>query len=166
MWLKRWALLFFLRHAAAWHHPSLSSHSHRRWSAVLFFHKSIACPLKQASFFVPCKCLAGFFLDRALCGILPPPAATQRCELTDASCSLRSNKCVLKSRLLITCAYKSSNKSKGIEKEKAALYVVFNHILYFSLWLQCGICMSSISVFEEPVDMPCCHEFCRGCWEG
>lgn len=31
---------------------------------------------------------------------------------------------------------------------------------------QCGICMSSISVFEDPVDMPCGHEFCRGCWEG
>lgn len=30
----------------------------------------------------------------------------------------------------------------------------------------CGICMSSISVFEEPVDMPCGHEFCRACWEG
>ncbi|XP_068179099.1 ankyrin repeat and IBR domain-containing protein 1-like [Antennarius striatus] len=30
----------------------------------------------------------------------------------------------------------------------------------------CGICMSSISIFEEPVDMPCGHEFCRGCWEG
>nr|XP_046254797.1 ankyrin repeat and IBR domain-containing protein 1-like [Scatophagus argus]XP_046254798.1 ankyrin repeat and IBR domain-containing protein 1-like [Scatophagus argus] len=30
----------------------------------------------------------------------------------------------------------------------------------------CGICMSSISVFEEPVDMSCGHEFCRGCWEG
>lgn len=26
--------------------------------------------------------------------------------------------------------------------------------------------MSSISVFEEPVDMPCSHDFCRGCWEG
>uniref|UniRef100_A0A8C8DKC4 RBR-type E3 ubiquitin transferase n=1 Tax=Oryzias sinensis TaxID=183150 RepID=A0A8C8DKC4_9TELE len=25
----------------------------------------------------------------------------------------------------------------------------------------CGICMSSISVFEEPVDMSCGHEFCR-----
>lgn len=32
--------------------------------------------------------------------------------------------------------------------------------------LQCGICMSSISVFEEPVDMSCGHEFCRACWEG
>ncbi|KAM9309498.1 ankyrin repeat and IBR domain-containing protein 1-like isoform 2-T2 [Pholidichthys leucotaenia] len=30
----------------------------------------------------------------------------------------------------------------------------------------CGICVSSISVFEEPVDMPCGHEFCRACWEG
>uniref|UniRef100_A0A8C4HVS4 Ankyrin repeat and IBR domain-containing protein 1 n=1 Tax=Dicentrarchus labrax TaxID=13489 RepID=A0A8C4HVS4_DICLA len=30
----------------------------------------------------------------------------------------------------------------------------------------CGICMSSISVFEEPVNMSCGHEFCRGCWEG
>lgn len=30
----------------------------------------------------------------------------------------------------------------------------------------CGICMSSISVFEEPVDMACGHEFCRACWEG
>uniref|UniRef100_A0A8C7XDY9 RBR-type E3 ubiquitin transferase n=1 Tax=Oryzias sinensis TaxID=183150 RepID=A0A8C7XDY9_9TELE len=30
----------------------------------------------------------------------------------------------------------------------------------------CGICMSSISVFEEPVDMSCGHEFCRSCWEG
>ncbi|KAM4633718.1 ankyrin repeat and IBR domain-containing protein 1-like isoform 2-T2 [Polymixia lowei] len=30
----------------------------------------------------------------------------------------------------------------------------------------CGICMCSISVFEEPVDMSCGHEFCRACWEG
>ncbi|XP_072910580.1 ankyrin repeat and IBR domain-containing protein 1 isoform X3 [Hemitrygon akajei] len=30
----------------------------------------------------------------------------------------------------------------------------------------CGICMCSISVFEDPVDVPCDHEFCRGCWEG
>ncbi|KAG2465286.1 AKIB1 protein, partial [Polypterus senegalus] len=30
----------------------------------------------------------------------------------------------------------------------------------------CGICMCSISVFEDPVDMPCGHEFCRACWEG
>uniref|UniRef100_A0A668AEN9 Ankyrin repeat and IBR domain-containing protein 1 n=1 Tax=Myripristis murdjan TaxID=586833 RepID=A0A668AEN9_9TELE len=30
----------------------------------------------------------------------------------------------------------------------------------------CGICLSSISVFEEPVDMSCGHEFCRACWEG
>ncbi|XP_075937458.1 ankyrin repeat and IBR domain-containing protein 1-like isoform X1 [Anarhichas minor] len=30
----------------------------------------------------------------------------------------------------------------------------------------CGICMSSISVFEEPVDVSCGHEFCRACWEG
>ncbi|KAL6108902.1 ankib1 [Pungitius sinensis] len=30
----------------------------------------------------------------------------------------------------------------------------------------CGICMSSISVFEEPVEMSCGHEFCRPCWEG
>ncbi|XP_023661980.1 ankyrin repeat and IBR domain-containing protein 1-like isoform X2 [Paramormyrops kingsleyae] len=30
----------------------------------------------------------------------------------------------------------------------------------------CGICMCTISEFEEPVDMPCGHEFCRACWEG
>uniref|UniRef100_A0AAX7TM04 RBR-type E3 ubiquitin transferase n=1 Tax=Astatotilapia calliptera TaxID=8154 RepID=A0AAX7TM04_ASTCA len=30
----------------------------------------------------------------------------------------------------------------------------------------CGICISSLSVFEEPVDMPCGHDFCRSCWEG
>ncbi|XP_007895740.1 ankyrin repeat and IBR domain-containing protein 1 isoform X2 [Callorhinchus milii] len=30
----------------------------------------------------------------------------------------------------------------------------------------CGICMCSISVFEDPVDVPCGHEFCRACWEG
>lgn len=30
----------------------------------------------------------------------------------------------------------------------------------------CGICMCNISVFEDPVDVPCGHEFCRGCWEG
>ncbi|KAG7458279.1 hypothetical protein MATL_G00236470 [Megalops atlanticus] len=30
----------------------------------------------------------------------------------------------------------------------------------------CGICMCAISVFEDPVDMSCGHEFCRGCWEG
>ncbi|KAL2101922.1 hypothetical protein ACEWY4_003683 [Coilia grayii] len=32
--------------------------------------------------------------------------------------------------------------------------------------IQCGICMCGISMFEEPVDMPCTHMFCRGCWEG
>ncbi|XP_076122101.1 ankyrin repeat and IBR domain-containing protein 1 [Alosa pseudoharengus] len=32
--------------------------------------------------------------------------------------------------------------------------------------VQCGICMCGISVFEEPVDIPCAHVFCRGCWEG
>ncbi|XP_063042033.1 ankyrin repeat and IBR domain-containing protein 1 isoform X2 [Engraulis encrasicolus] len=32
--------------------------------------------------------------------------------------------------------------------------------------VQCGICMCGISMFEEPVDMPCSHMFCRGCWEG
>ncbi|KAH0627465.1 hypothetical protein JD844_003192 [Phrynosoma platyrhinos] len=31
--------------------------------------------------------------------------------------------------------------------------------------LQCEICMCNISVFEDPVDMPCGHEFCRACWE-
>ncbi|XP_026156130.1 ankyrin repeat and IBR domain-containing protein 1-like isoform X2 [Mastacembelus armatus] len=30
----------------------------------------------------------------------------------------------------------------------------------------CGICFCSISVFEDPVDMSCGHEFCRSCWEG
>ncbi|KAI1902026.1 hypothetical protein AGOR_G00040470 [Albula goreensis] len=30
----------------------------------------------------------------------------------------------------------------------------------------CGICMCAISVFEEPIDMSCGHEFCRACWEG
>lgn len=30
----------------------------------------------------------------------------------------------------------------------------------------CGICFCSISVFEDPVDMSCGHEFCRACWEG
>uniref|UniRef100_A0A8C2G4Y2 RBR-type E3 ubiquitin transferase n=1 Tax=Cyprinus carpio TaxID=7962 RepID=A0A8C2G4Y2_CYPCA len=29
----------------------------------------------------------------------------------------------------------------------------------------CGICMCAASMFEEPVDIPCGHEFCRGCWE-
>ncbi|XP_077124312.1 ankyrin repeat and IBR domain-containing protein 1 isoform X1 [Ranitomeya variabilis] len=29
----------------------------------------------------------------------------------------------------------------------------------------CGICMCSISVFEDPVEIPCGHEFCRTCWE-
>ncbi|XP_060104486.1 ankyrin repeat and IBR domain-containing protein 1 isoform X3 [Heteronotia binoei] len=29
----------------------------------------------------------------------------------------------------------------------------------------CEICMCNISVFEDPVDMPCGHEFCRACWE-
>lgn len=29
----------------------------------------------------------------------------------------------------------------------------------------CGICLCSISVFEDPVDMSCGHEFCRACWE-
>lgn len=32
--------------------------------------------------------------------------------------------------------------------------------------MQCGICLCSISVFEDPVDMSCGHEFCRSCWEG
>ncbi|XP_038131805.1 ankyrin repeat and IBR domain-containing protein 1-like [Cyprinodon tularosa] len=30
----------------------------------------------------------------------------------------------------------------------------------------CGICMCSMSFFEEPVDMSCGHDFCRSCWEG
>ncbi|XP_037831498.1 ankyrin repeat and IBR domain-containing protein 1 isoform X2 [Kryptolebias marmoratus] len=30
----------------------------------------------------------------------------------------------------------------------------------------CGICLCSISVFEDPIDMSCGHEFCRSCWEG
>ncbi|KAM9418254.1 LOW QUALITY PROTEIN: ankyrin repeat and IBR domain-containing protein 1-like [Salvelinus alpinus] len=30
----------------------------------------------------------------------------------------------------------------------------------------CGICLCSISVFEDPIDMSCGHEFCRACWEG
>ncbi|XP_041707909.2 ankyrin repeat and IBR domain-containing protein 1 [Coregonus clupeaformis] len=30
----------------------------------------------------------------------------------------------------------------------------------------CGICMCPVSIFEEPVDMSCGHEFCRACWEG
>nr|XP_061787267.1 ankyrin repeat and IBR domain-containing protein 1-like isoform X2 [Nerophis lumbriciformis] len=30
----------------------------------------------------------------------------------------------------------------------------------------CGICLSSISVFQDPVDMSCGHDFCRACWEG
>ncbi|XP_030056106.1 ankyrin repeat and IBR domain-containing protein 1 isoform X1 [Microcaecilia unicolor] len=29
----------------------------------------------------------------------------------------------------------------------------------------CGICMCNISVFEDPVDIPCGHDFCRTCWE-
>ncbi|XP_063308518.1 ankyrin repeat and IBR domain-containing protein 1 [Pelobates fuscus] len=29
----------------------------------------------------------------------------------------------------------------------------------------CGICMCNISVFEDPVEIPCGHEFCRACWE-
>ncbi|XP_026578516.1 ankyrin repeat and IBR domain-containing protein 1 isoform X2 [Pseudonaja textilis] len=29
----------------------------------------------------------------------------------------------------------------------------------------CEICMCNISIFEDPVDMPCGHEFCRACWE-
>ncbi|XP_028926422.1 ankyrin repeat and IBR domain-containing protein 1 isoform X1 [Ornithorhynchus anatinus] len=29
----------------------------------------------------------------------------------------------------------------------------------------CEICMCNISVFEDPVDMPCGHDFCRACWE-
>ncbi|XP_061677202.1 ankyrin repeat and IBR domain-containing protein 1-like [Syngnathoides biaculeatus] len=30
----------------------------------------------------------------------------------------------------------------------------------------CGICLCAISVFEDPVDVSCGHEFCRACWEG
>uniref|UniRef100_A0AAZ3PGV0 Ankyrin repeat and IBR domain-containing protein 1 n=1 Tax=Oncorhynchus tshawytscha TaxID=74940 RepID=A0AAZ3PGV0_ONCTS len=30
----------------------------------------------------------------------------------------------------------------------------------------CGVCMCPLSIFEEPVDMSCGHEFCRACWEG
>ncbi|KAM4687998.1 ankyrin repeat and IBR domain-containing protein 1 [Discoglossus pictus] len=29
----------------------------------------------------------------------------------------------------------------------------------------CGICMCNISVFEDPVEISCGHEFCRACWE-
>ncbi|XP_036452245.1 ankyrin repeat and IBR domain-containing protein 1 isoform X2 [Colossoma macropomum] len=29
----------------------------------------------------------------------------------------------------------------------------------------CGICMCTASMFEEPVDIPCGHVFCRACWE-
>ncbi|KAL0962058.1 hypothetical protein UPYG_G00335170 [Umbra pygmaea] len=29
----------------------------------------------------------------------------------------------------------------------------------------CGICLCSISVFEDQIDMSCGHEFCRACWE-
>ncbi|KAL7886423.1 hypothetical protein AOLI_G00041440 [Acnodon oligacanthus] len=29
----------------------------------------------------------------------------------------------------------------------------------------CGICMCTASMFEEPVDIPCGHVFCRTCWE-
>ncbi|CAH2326726.1 ankyrin repeat and IBR domain-containing 1 isoform X1 [Pelobates cultripes] len=29
----------------------------------------------------------------------------------------------------------------------------------------CGICMCNISVFKDPVEIPCGHEFCRACWE-
>ncbi|XP_060638249.2 ankyrin repeat and IBR domain-containing protein 1 isoform X2 [Anolis sagrei] len=29
----------------------------------------------------------------------------------------------------------------------------------------CEICMCNISIFEDPVDIPCGHEFCRACWE-
>uniref|UniRef100_A0A4W4FPV9 Ankyrin repeat and IBR domain-containing protein 1 n=1 Tax=Electrophorus electricus TaxID=8005 RepID=A0A4W4FPV9_ELEEL len=29
----------------------------------------------------------------------------------------------------------------------------------------CGICMCAASMYEEPVDIPCGHEFCRACWE-
>lgn len=36
---------------------------------------------------------------------------------------------------------------------------------FLFLYLQCEICMCNISVFEDPVDMPCGHEFCRACWE-
>uniref|UniRef100_A0A7N6A2C4 Ankyrin repeat and IBR domain-containing protein 1 n=1 Tax=Anabas testudineus TaxID=64144 RepID=A0A7N6A2C4_ANATE len=32
--------------------------------------------------------------------------------------------------------------------------------------ITCGICLCSISIFEDPVDMSCGHEFCRSCWEG
>lgn len=40
---------------------------------------------------------------------------------------------------------------------------LFCHLFFC---LQCGICLCSISVFEDPVDMSCGHEFCRACWEG
>ncbi|XP_069504533.1 ankyrin repeat and IBR domain-containing protein 1 isoform X2 [Ambystoma mexicanum] len=30
---------------------------------------------------------------------------------------------------------------------------------------ECGICICNISVFEDPVEIPCGHEFCRACWE-
>lgn len=40
-----------------------------------------------------------------------------------------------------------------------------SHCGCFALFCQCGICMCAASMFEEPVDIPCGHEFCRGCWE-
>lgn len=66
--------------------------------------------------------------------------------------SLNSSKVLL--FILVFC-------SVNIKKE-ALTYVKWLHCII----LQCGICMSSISVFEEPVDMPCGHDFCRACWEG
>lgn len=38
-------------------------------------------------------------------------------------------------------------------------------IVALCLFFQCGICMCASSMFEEPVDIPCGHVFCRSCWE-
>nr|XP_023667558.1 ankyrin repeat and IBR domain-containing protein 1 [Paramormyrops kingsleyae] len=51
----------------------------------------------------------------------------------------------------------------GVSFSRSSQSVTSN--VSFSLH-KCGICMCPISVFEDPVDMSCSHEFCRACWEG
>ncbi|MBN3298080.1 AKIB1 protein, partial [Amia calva] len=59
----------------------------------------------------------------------------------------------------------------GLEHEAAhsekRIHTLVNElIIEVIIGMGCGICMCTISVFEDPVDMSCGHEFCRACWEG
>lgn len=57
-------------------------------------------------------------------------------------------------------------ESLNDSRNKSRCIVIVIMWLFVFFYLQCGICLCSISVFEDPVDMSCGHEFCRACWEG